>query len=179
MALVHVIKNALYPTRSCVFNCLIINAHLDLGSNENSWNSGFCNWHPWQLFFQFWTFKNIQRLKQSHRSTANQSNCSAFTSYTSAVCLCLAYMLYVCESYCCPVRRALRDKVGLSKCLGLLRQYSESYPIIWWRAICYHYARRSKQVCVEINIFVNIGLNLITLAQFCDIWLIAVVSNIL
>ncbi|XP_075265618.1 uncharacterized protein LOC142358020 isoform X2 [Convolutriloba macropyga] len=80
------------------------------------------------------------------RSTANQSNCSAFTSYTSAVCLCLAYMLYVCESYCCPMRRALRDKVGLSKCLGLLRQYSESYPIIWWRAICYHYARRSKQV---------------------------------
>ena len=55
------------------------------------------------------------------------------------------YVLLIIEAYHCQLRRELRTKTNCKKGYDLLDKYRRAYPIIWWRVICYHYAKRSRQ----------------------------------
>ena len=71
MTLVHVIKNAVYPPPPppCVFNCLIINAHLDQGIlSLKPFQQSFSD-PCWTLDAFFGTNKNLCHPKETYPAT--------------------------------------------------------------------------------------------------------------
>ena len=85
------------------------------------------------------------------------TRCDSIVTYFTVVLLCICYVGYISESYCYHLRKPLQQKKGLKDALAVIRQYTHAYPIIWWRAISYHYARRSKQVRKFLRLSIILG----------------------
>ena len=71
--------------------------------------------------------------------------CGSSYIYVPVTFLIVLYVLQLIEAYHCQLRRDLRTKTGCERGRQLLDKYRAAYPIIWWRVICYHYAKRSRQ----------------------------------
>jgi len=58
----------------------------------------------------------------------------------------MMYIVYLVECWHCRLRAQLDDRVDARAVYELIRQLTDATPIVWWRAICYHYVRRTRQV---------------------------------
>ncbi|XP_075254184.1 uncharacterized protein LOC142345762 [Convolutriloba macropyga] len=71
--------------------------------------------------------------------------CGSSYVYVPVVFVVVLWVLLLIEGYHCELRRQLRVRTSCKKGYDLLDKYKRAYPIIWWRVICYHYAKRSRQ----------------------------------
>jgi len=58
----------------------------------------------------------------------------------------MMYIVYLVECWHCRLRAQLDDRVDAASVYELIRQLTDATPIVWWRAIGYHYVRRTRQV---------------------------------
>lgn len=72
--------------------------------------------------------------------------CSDGYVYIPIAFLLILYMLYIVECWHCSMRFNLMYKVDLESVLERVRQMQQATPCIWWRAISYHYVRRTRHV---------------------------------
>ncbi|XP_033112248.1 transmembrane protein 151B-like [Anneissia japonica] len=74
------------------------------------------------------------------------SPCEDGYLYIPIAFLVLLYLVYFVECWYCDVRMALqyREKIGVV--YERITQMREAYPVVWWRAISYHYARHTRHV---------------------------------
>ncbi|GIX92533.1 transmembrane protein 151B [Caerostris extrusa] len=60
--------------------------------------------------------------------------------------LVMLYLVYLVECWHCSTRIQLTYKVDPSYVYEYIERMREAHPIIWWKALSYHYIRRSRQV---------------------------------
>ena len=66
--------------------------------------------------------------------------------YIPAAFVLMMYVVYLVECWHCRLRAELDDRVDAGAVYELIRHLADAAPIVWWRAICYHYVRRTRQV---------------------------------
>ncbi|XP_070582265.1 transmembrane protein 151B-like [Ptychodera flava] len=74
------------------------------------------------------------------------SPCDDGYIYIPIAFLILIYMVYLIECWHCHTRVELQYKEDVSVVYDMLQRMKEAYPVVWWRVICYHYVRRTRQV---------------------------------
>ncbi|GAB6025953.1 hypothetical protein CHUAL_011922 [Chamberlinius hualienensis] len=78
--------------------------------------------------------------------TLQSSPCEDGYIYIPIAFVITLYMVYLVECWHCSTRFDLKYSVDAGKVYEMIGNIKESLPIVWWKAICYHYVRRSRQV---------------------------------
>ena len=85
--------------------------------------------------------------RYSPSQEVSQSNpCADGYIYIPIAFVILLYLVYLVECWHCHTRLELKHKVDVQTVYHKMRQMREAWPIVWWKAICYHYVRRTRQV---------------------------------
>lgn len=74
------------------------------------------------------------------------SPCADGYIYIPVAFVILIYLVYLVECWHCHTRIELKHKVDVQTVNYKIRQMREAFPIVWWKAMCYHYVRRTRQV---------------------------------
>uniref|UniRef100_A0A8C2GH88 Transmembrane protein 151Ba n=1 Tax=Cyprinus carpio TaxID=7962 RepID=A0A8C2GH88_CYPCA len=76
----------------------------------------------------------------------HDSPCSNGYIYIPVAFLVMLYMVYLVECWHCYSRNKLHFKVDLESVAERVQRMQQATPCIWWKAISYHYIRRTRQV---------------------------------
>lgn len=79
-------------------------------------------------------------------SPYKDSPCRDGYSYIPAAFFSLLYLVYVVECWHSQTRLAITFKEDVDSVYQRIRRLREAYPVVWWRAISYHYSRYTRQV---------------------------------
>ncbi|PRD28786.1 UNVERIFIED_CONTAM: transmembrane protein [Trichonephila clavipes] len=79
-------------------------------------------------------------------SREKTSPCDEGYIYIPVAFMVMLYLVYLVECWHSSTRLELTYKVDMSDVNRYIEQMRESQPIIWWKAISYHYIRRTRQV---------------------------------
>ena len=66
--------------------------------------------------------------------------------YIPAAFVIMMYVVYLVECWHCRLRAELTERTDAESVAELIRELTDAPPIVWWKAVCYHYVRRSRQV---------------------------------
>uniref|UniRef100_A0AAY4ABH7 Transmembrane protein 151A n=2 Tax=Denticeps clupeoides TaxID=299321 RepID=A0AAY4ABH7_9TELE len=75
-----------------------------------------------------------------------QSPCSNGYIYIPLAFLAMLYILYLVECWHCYSKTANLAKVEIGQVYERVQRLQQATPCIWWKAISYHYVRRTRQV---------------------------------
>ena len=78
--------------------------------------------------------------------TSRASPCEDGYVYIPVAFVVMLYLVYLVECWHCHTRIQLHGKVDVNTVYEKIAAMRESIPIVWWKAICYHYVRRTRQV---------------------------------
>uniref|UniRef100_A0A4W3JPH0 Transmembrane protein 151Bb n=1 Tax=Callorhinchus milii TaxID=7868 RepID=A0A4W3JPH0_CALMI len=76
----------------------------------------------------------------------HDSPCSDGYVYIPLAFLVMLYVVYLVECWHSHTRNELQYKVDVESVYEHVERMQQSTPCIWWKAISYHYVRRSRQV---------------------------------
>ncbi|CAG2112827.1 unnamed protein product, partial [Medioppia subpectinata] len=74
------------------------------------------------------------------------SPCDEGYVYIPIVFMSMLYIVYLVECWHCNTRFELVYALNASAVYTHIEQMKDAQPIIWWKAVSYHYVRRSRQV---------------------------------
>ncbi|KAJ4442127.1 hypothetical protein ANN_11993, partial [Periplaneta americana] len=74
------------------------------------------------------------------------SPCDKGYVYIPIAFMLMLYLVYLVECWHCTAREELNAKVHVASVMETVRLMREAQPIVWWKALCYHYVRRKRQV---------------------------------
>ncbi|KAL8568288.1 hypothetical protein ACOMHN_040861 [Nucella lapillus] len=75
-----------------------------------------------------------------------ESPCDDGYVYIPVAFVIMLYLVYIVECWHSHTRIELQYKVDINTVYDKVRDMREGVPVIWWKAICYHYVRRTRQV---------------------------------
>ena len=81
-------------------------------------------------------------IKQTNRT----SPCDDGYVYIPVAFVVMLYLVYLVECWHCHTRIELQYKVDVNTVYEKIAAQREALPIVWWKAVCYHYVRRTRQV---------------------------------
>ncbi|XP_012693525.1 transmembrane protein 151B [Clupea harengus] len=76
----------------------------------------------------------------------HDSPCSDGYIYIPLVFLLMLYVVYLVECWHCHARNDMQYKVDVEGVYERVQRMQQAKPCIWWKAISYHYVRRTRQV---------------------------------
>ncbi|XP_028903497.1 transmembrane protein 151B [Ornithorhynchus anatinus] len=76
----------------------------------------------------------------------HDSPCSNGYVYIPLAFLLMLYAVYLVECWHCQARRELQYRVDVGSVRERVGRLQRATPCIWWKAISYHYVRRTRQV---------------------------------
>ncbi|XP_077138056.1 transmembrane protein 151B isoform X2 [Ranitomeya variabilis] len=76
----------------------------------------------------------------------HDSPCSNGYIYIPLAFLVMLYVVYLVECWHCYTRNELQYKVDVESVQERVQRMQQATPCIWWKAISYHYVRRTRQV---------------------------------
>ncbi|KAG7460712.1 hypothetical protein MATL_G00201640 [Megalops atlanticus] len=76
----------------------------------------------------------------------HDSPCSNGYIYIPLAFLVMLYVVYLVECWHCYTRSELQYKVDVESVSERIQRMQQATPCIWWKAISYHYVRRTRQV---------------------------------
>ncbi|XP_022067179.2 transmembrane protein 151B isoform X1 [Acanthochromis polyacanthus] len=76
----------------------------------------------------------------------HDSPCSNGFIYIPLAFLVMLYVVYLVECWHCYTRNEMQYKVDVDNVAECLQRMQQATPCIWWKAISYHYVRRTRQV---------------------------------
>ncbi|KAI4905442.1 hypothetical protein NFI96_007573 [Prochilodus magdalenae] len=76
----------------------------------------------------------------------HDSPCSDGYIYIPLAFLVMLYVVYLVECWHCHARNELQYKVDVEGIYERVQRMQQAKPCIWWKAISYHYVRRTRQV---------------------------------
>ncbi|XP_030628621.1 transmembrane protein 151B [Chanos chanos] len=88
------------------------------------------------------TFDNAYKGRMSY----HESPCSNGYIYIPLAFLIMLYVVYLVECWHCYIRNELQYKVDVDSVAERVQRMQQATPCIWWKAISYHYVRRTRQV---------------------------------
>ncbi|RZF37705.1 hypothetical protein LSTR_LSTR003116 [Laodelphax striatellus] len=80
------------------------------------------------------------------RSARQMSPCEEGYIYIPVAFMAMLYLVYLVECWHCTARVQLGYREDASAVLHKVHQMRQALPIVWWKAVCYHYVRRKRQV---------------------------------
>ncbi|XP_019742796.1 transmembrane protein 151B [Hippocampus comes] len=81
-----------------------------------------------------------------HSMIYHDSPCSDGYIYIPLAFLLMLYMLYMVECWHCRARSELQCKTDVDSVYERVARMRQAQPCIWWKAINYHFVRRTRQV---------------------------------
>uniref|UniRef100_G3P213 Si:dkey-13p1.4 n=1 Tax=Gasterosteus aculeatus aculeatus TaxID=481459 RepID=G3P213_GASAC len=84
--------------------------------------------------------------KISHSMIYHDSPCSDGYIYIPLAFLLVLYVLYMVECWHCRARTELQSKADVDSVYERVLRMRRAQPCIWWKAISYHFVRRTRQV---------------------------------
>lgn len=97
-----------------------------------------------RVVVNFAAFPVTQRTKQSP--------CDDGYFYLPIVFAISLYLLYLIECWRCAAKLAFGTALRPQEVSEELARMREALPIIWWKAVSYHYVRRSRQVTIALQL---------------------------
>lgn len=76
----------------------------------------------------------------------HDSPCSDGYIYIPLAFLLMLYVLYMVECWHCRARTELQSKADVDSVYERVMRMRQAQPCIWWKAISYHFVRRTRQV---------------------------------
>lgn len=76
----------------------------------------------------------------------HDSPCSDGYIYIPLAFLLMLYVIYMAECWHCRARSELQCKVDVDSVYERVLRMRQAQPCIWWKAISYHFVRRTRQV---------------------------------
>lgn len=76
----------------------------------------------------------------------HDSPCSNGYVYIPLAFLLMLYAVYLVECWHCQARHELQHRVDVNSVRERVGRMQQATPCIWWKAISYHYVRRTRQV---------------------------------
>ncbi|XP_062892633.1 transmembrane protein 151B-like isoform X2 [Mobula hypostoma] len=76
----------------------------------------------------------------------HESPCSTGYVYIPLAFLSMLYMVYLVECWHCYAQNQTQQQVDVNSVYERVRRLRQASPCIWWRAVSYHYVRRTRQV---------------------------------
>eukprot|EP00063_Salmo_salar_P009794 XP_013984629.1 PREDICTED: transmembrane protein 151B-like isoform X1 [Salmo salar] len=76
----------------------------------------------------------------------HDSPCSNGYVYIPVAFLIMLYLVYLVECWHCFSKTSSLARVRISKVYNRVQRLQQAMPCIWWKAISYHYVRRTRQV---------------------------------
>uniref|UniRef100_A0A3Q3JDH4 Uncharacterized protein n=2 Tax=Monopterus albus TaxID=43700 RepID=A0A3Q3JDH4_MONAL len=83
---------------------------------------------------------------RGHSMIYHDSPCSDGYIYIPLAFLFMLYVLYMVECWHCRARSELQCKADVESVYERVLRMRQAQPCIWWKAISYHFVRRSRQV---------------------------------
>uniref|UniRef100_A0A7N6C2J9 Uncharacterized protein n=1 Tax=Anabas testudineus TaxID=64144 RepID=A0A7N6C2J9_ANATE len=84
--------------------------------------------------------------KIRHSMIYHDSPCSDGYIYIPLAFLLMLYVLYMVECWHCRARSKLQSKADVDSVYERVLRMQQAQPCIWWKAISYHFVRRTRQV---------------------------------
>ncbi|XP_054470188.1 transmembrane protein 151B [Anoplopoma fimbria] len=81
-----------------------------------------------------------------HSMIYHDSPCSDGYIYIPVALLLILYVLYMVECWHCRARSELQSKADVDSVYERVLRMRQAHPCIWWKAISYHFVRRTRQV---------------------------------
>ncbi|KAM9340972.1 transmembrane protein 151B [Symphorus nematophorus] len=81
-----------------------------------------------------------------HSMIYHDSPCSDGYIYIPLAFLLMLYVLYIVECWHCRARSELQCKADVDSVYERVLRMRQAQPCIWWKAISYHFVRRTRQV---------------------------------
>uniref|UniRef100_UPI0037E96104 transmembrane protein 151B n=1 Tax=Semicossyphus pulcher TaxID=241346 RepID=UPI0037E96104 len=81
-----------------------------------------------------------------HSMIYHDSPCSDGYIYIPLAFLLMLYVLYLAECWHCRARSELQCKADVDSVYERVLRMQQAQPCIWWKAISYHFVRRTRQV---------------------------------
>lgn len=81
-----------------------------------------------------------------HSMIYHDSPCSDGYVYIPLAFLLMLYVIYMAECWHCRARSELQCKVDVDSVYERVLRMRRAQPCIWWKAISYHFVRRTRQV---------------------------------
>lgn len=81
-----------------------------------------------------------------HSMIYHDSPCSDGYIYIPLAFLLMLYVLYMVECWHCRARSELQSKADVDSVYERVLRMRQAQPCIWWKAISYHFVRRTRQV---------------------------------
>ncbi|XP_076021745.1 transmembrane protein 151B [Genypterus blacodes] len=81
-----------------------------------------------------------------HSMIYHDSPCSDGYIYIPLAFLLMLYVLYMVECWHCRARSELQCKANVDSVYERVLRMRQAQPCIWWKAISYHFVRRTRQV---------------------------------
>lgn len=81
-----------------------------------------------------------------HSMIYHDSPCSDGYIYIPLAFLLMLYVIYMAECWHCRARSELQCKVDVDSVYERVLRMRQAQPCIWWKAISYHFVRRTRQV---------------------------------
>uniref|UniRef100_A0A2A4K8M7 Transmembrane protein 151B n=1 Tax=Heliothis virescens TaxID=7102 RepID=A0A2A4K8M7_HELVI len=84
--------------------------------------------------------------KHPIKRTVRESPCDVGYAYIPIAFVLLLYLVYLVECYHSTARIQLARRVDVAAVSARVHAMRNATPRVWWKAICYHYVRRKRQV---------------------------------
>ncbi|CAG2240835.1 transmembrane protein 151B-like [Mytilus edulis] len=78
--------------------------------------------------------------------TKQTSPCDAGYIYIPVAFVIMLYFVYLVECYHCHTRIELQYKVDVNTVYDKINSMRDAVPILWWKALCYHYVRKTRHI---------------------------------
>lgn len=78
--------------------------------------------------------------------TSRASPCEDGYVYIPIAFVVMLYLVYLVECWHSHTRIELQYKVDINTVYDCIQSMREALPVVWWKAVCYHYVRRTRQV---------------------------------
>ncbi|XP_038212661.1 transmembrane protein 151B-like [Zerene cesonia] len=88
----------------------------------------------------------IDLTKYPIKQTVRESPCDVGYAYIPIAFVLLLYLVYLVECYHSTARIQLARRVDVAAVSARVHSMRTATPRVWWKAICYHYVRRKRQV---------------------------------
>ncbi|XP_075233633.1 transmembrane protein 151B-like [Lycorma delicatula] len=80
------------------------------------------------------------------KTSRQMSPCDEGYIYIPVAFMAMLYLVYLVECWHCTARIELGYREDVAAVLQKVHEMREALPIVWWKAVCYHYVRRKRQV---------------------------------
>lgn len=101
------------------------------------------------IYFHIPCMSSLQDCDVTHVNIVCMSSsqaCDDTYVYIPIAFVLMVYIVYLVECWNCRLRARLSHSVSADAVYAQIGAMTQAKPVVWWRAVCYHYVRCARQV---------------------------------